>query len=101
MSRNRIGRDHNWRRVRAQVLKGASVCEICGRALDFDADPRSRWAPSVDHIIPMAEIRKYDLSTQRDMAIDTDLLRPCHYGCNSRRGAGAGKPVFAGVSREW
>jgi hypothetical protein len=98
---SRIGRDHNWRRARAQVLKGAQVCELCGGELDFDASPRSRWAPSVDHIIPMREIRNYDLLTQRRMAVDLSLLRACHYGCNSRRGAGQNGPVFAGVSREW
>jgi len=98
---SRIGRDHNWRRVRDQVLKHATVCEICGGALDFDADPRSRWAPSVDHIIPMRTINRYDTRTARRMAVDPSLLRACHYGCNSRRGAGTGRPVFTGVSREW
>ena len=96
-----------WERVRALVLRGATHCAICQGELDFDADPRSRWAPSVDHILPLKQMRELDLMTQRRLALDPSNLRPVHYGCNARRGARKAtvRPVAvaaaAGGSRRW
>lgn len=92
--------DHQWRKLRAQVLKNAQSCAICGRPLDFHAPPRSRWAPSVDHRLPVSATRGLDDSTRRQLALDPQNLVPCHYGCNSRRGDGRrDRPQH--VSRPW
>lgn len=69
-----------WKRVRARVLKGATLCELpgCqGPPLDFDAPALSRWAPSVDHITPLHDGGE---------PFDLRNLRPVHLGCNSSRG---------------
>jgi 5-methylcytosine-specific restriction endonuclease McrA len=78
----------------AQVLADATVCWICGGELDFDADPRSSLAPSVDHIIPLS---------LGGHPSDPAGLRPCHYGCNSRRGNTMSKGTQPQIkrSREW
>lgn len=89
-----------WRRVRSQVLAQATVCSICGRALDFEAPPRSRWAPSADHMVSNKTTRRLDEVTRRQMALDPSNLRPTHYGCNSRRGAGQ-RRVVRKTSRRW
>lgn len=68
-----------YRKARATVLKSATECAICGQPLDHNADPRSRWAPSADHIIPRS------LGGSLTAA---NNLRAVHYGCNSRRGNG-------------
>jgi len=68
-----------YRKARATVLKSATQCAICGQPLDHTADPRSRWAPSADHIIPR--------SLGGSLTAPNNL-RAVHYGCNSRRGNG-------------
>lgn len=97
-----------WNRVRAIVLRHATHCAICRGELDFDAPPRSRWAPSVDHILSLAEMRGLPALTQRRLALDPSNLRPVHYGCNARRGARKAtvrRPTVvaaaAGGSRKW
>jgi hypothetical protein len=95
----RIGRDYSYRQVRDQVLAGAQWCHICGGPLDWDAPPRSRWAPSVDHLLPVSRTRGMDPQTRRRLANDPAGLRPVHYGCNSRRGNGRKRPVR--TSRSW
>ena len=74
-----------WRKARARVLTDATACHICGGPLDFDAPPRSRFAPSVDHIAPLSLTRQLGPEEHRRMAFDPHNLRPAHYGCNSRR----------------
>jgi 5-methylcytosine-specific restriction endonuclease McrA len=53
-------------------------CELCGAPIDFEAPPRTRRAPSVDHVVPLhaggAELPPLD------------ELRLAHVACNSRRG---------------
>lgn len=88
-----------WRRASARVLKDATVCWLCGLPLDFDAPARSRWSPSVDHVLPLDAIKFFDAATQRSMALDPANLRAAHYGCNSKRGAGSADR--GRVSREW
>lgn len=90
-----------WLRVRAEVLAESRVCYLCGGALDFDAPPRSRWSPSVDHLIPIEATEGMDPETQRMMALDKANLRAAHYGCNSRKGAKLRPRPAAKHSRRW
>ena len=91
---------HAWRRVRARVLRGAQACAICGLPLDFDAPPRSRWAPSVDHVLSVKALQGVDGATRERLLLDERNCRCVHFGCNARRGAGLhDKPNR--VSREW
>ena len=97
----RIGRaGYAWTNARTRVLKGATVCHLCGGELDFNAPPRSPMSPSVDHILPVSALRDYDRSTQERMATDPTNLRPAHYGCNSRRGNRPPKPQRK-ASQRW
>ena len=77
-----------WVNARKRVLANATVCHLCGKELDFDAPPKSRWSPSVDHIVPVKALRGMDRVTQRRIALDPGNLRPAHFGCNASRGAG-------------
>lgn len=70
-------KSYRWKELRAKVLSEESHCWLCGLPLDFDAPPRTRWSPSVDHRIPR--------SLGGDM-FDRDNLRAAHYGCNAGRG---------------
>lgn len=96
---SRVGRDYAYQRVREQVLQGAQVCHICGGALDWDAPPRSRWAPSVDHVVAVSRTRGMDPQSRRRLAVDPANLRPCHVGCNAKRGNGRRRSRH--VSRSW
>jgi hypothetical protein len=92
--------DHEWRKVRARVLAGAQVCAICAKPLDWDAPPRSRWAPSVDHRLPVSRTRGLDDELRRRLSLDPSALIPVHVSCNSRRGNGRrDRPRH--VSRDW
>lgn len=92
-----------WQRVRADVIRNARACAICGEDLDPNAPPRSPMSTTVDHIIPLAQLRAYDAETQRRMALDPALLRAAHLSCNSRRGARTtpAKPEPRRTSRPW
>jgi hypothetical protein len=80
--------DYAWTQARARVLRGATVCHLCGGALDWDAPARSPKSPSVDHIIPVKSMRGMAPEARRRLLLDENLLRPAHYGCNASRGAG-------------
>ena len=67
-SHGRTGRP--WRRLRAQVLDGSTLCWLCGQL----------GADTVDHVLP--------LSRFPELAHDLANLRPAHRSCNSRKGAG-------------
>lgn len=71
---------HQWRKVtRPEILRRDHyMCMICGRPLDMNAKPGSRWAPSVDHIVPVS-LGGTD---------HPENLRAAHFGCNSSRQAG-------------
>lgn len=75
-----------WEKARARVLEYAHACAICGKSLDPDAPPRSRWASSVDHKIPRAVFRSLDLQTQRYLCLDPSNLQAVHNSCNPRKG---------------
>lgn len=87
-----------WRRARTRALRGATHCAECGRELDFAAPPRSRWAPSVDHVRPLA------LGGEPFAQAN---LRVLHVGCNARLGGRLGarlrrRVVAPGVRRaDW
>lgn len=92
-------RSNAYRKARAITIANATHCAICGQPLDHAADPRSRWAPSADHIVPPSQGGTHSLGN----------LRAVHYGCNARRGNGTtrGKGTRqrrapqAGTSRIW
>jgi 5-methylcytosine-specific restriction endonuclease McrA len=63
--------------LRPLVLARDRNCHWCGRPLDHTAPPRSRWAPSVDHLVPV--------SLGGDPLDPTNAVG-AHYGCNSKRG---------------
>lgn len=92
--------NRQYRNVRARVIAGAQVCAICGKAIDHDAPPRSRWAPSADHRLPISRTRRLDKELRQRLARDPALLRCVHLGCNSRRGNGR-RDRPRRVSREW
>jgi len=92
--------DRRWRNVRARVLEGAQVCHLCGGPLDYDAPPRSRFAPSVDHVLPLRSVRHLDADTFDRLRLHPEHLRPVHFGCNASRGDGR-RDRHAHKSREW
>jgi len=53
------------------------TCQICGEPVDRDADPKSDWYPSLDHIVPRS----------KGGANTLDNLRTAHRWCNCIRGA--------------
>lgn len=94
MSRNhRALPSSAWARARRQVLRPGVVCWLCGGPLDFDAPARSAMAPSVDHTVPMAALAELSAAERQRVSLDVRLLRPAHYGCNSRRGARRARPM--------
>ena len=80
-----------WENLRAQVFAEESVCWLCLELVDFDAPPRSRRSPSVDHIKPVA--------THPHLAMVRSNLHLAHYGCNSSRSARGTTPYEP--SRDW
>jgi 5-methylcytosine-specific restriction endonuclease McrA len=70
-----------WKKARKTALLGATHCQICWEPLDFDAPPRSRWSPSVDHIVALA---------LGGAPFAQSNLRVVHAFCNSSAGATLG-----------
>jgi hypothetical protein len=95
----RPGRDHAYRKARAQVLRQATLCSLCGGPLDFGAPPRSPRAPSADHLMPVKLLAGLDPKTAAQLASDPAGLRAAHIGCNASRGAGRKRRRH--VSRSW
>lgn len=90
-----IGRKgKEWRRVRAQVLRGATQCQMpwChypGQPLDKTDKVRGRPGPlypSVDHLIPVSLTEGWSETDKLAALHDPRYLRPAHYGCNAARG---------------
>lgn len=82
-------RTSRYQKVRAEVLKYATHCHICGRPFDPRYVGRHRLAKSADHIVP--------LDAGGD-PYDPENLRPAHLGCNSSRGA---RRRNNSTSRKW
>lgn len=90
-SKGRTGRP--WERLASSVKARRDPCWLCGYPIDYDAEPRTRWSFSVDHIVPLSQG-----GTPRDPA----NLAAAHYGCNSRKGNGTTQTLSRPVtSRLW
>ena len=88
-------RSHAWKKARAKVLATATLCYLCGQPIDRTVDPRSRWASSVDHVIPRS---------LGGSLLAPSNLRACHLGCNASRGNGISKRrprKMTGTTRTW
>lgn len=90
-------RSHAWKKARAKVLATATHCALCGEPLDHTIPSGTRWASTVDHIVP--------LSLGGSLTAPKNL-RAAHHGCNSRRGNGISRgsqptTPSGSVSRSW
>lgn len=83
------------------VFARERVCHLCGELVDFDAPPKSSRAPSVDHVIPLAQLKLLPRPTYLRMASDPSLCRLAHVGCNSRRCDRPVKRARSLPSRVW
>lgn len=68
----------------AQAKANGEPCWICGRPIDYDLPPRTRWSPVADHLDPP--------SLGHPLAPTLNRLAPAHMACNSSRGNGT-KPM--------
>ncbi len=66
------------------------VCWMCGRPVDPHARPRSKGAPTVDHLVPT--------SAGSVSPLDVSNWRLAHHSCNARRKAGAAPST---LERRW
>lgn len=73
----------NRDKIRDDVYKSGVACWLCGKPIDWDAPKRSRWAPSVDHVVPRSKGGSLFARSNAELA---------HYGCNSKRGNRAPRP---------
>lgn len=67
-----------------------SRCWLCDKPIDYSAPPRTSSSFSADHKIPIS------LGGE---SLDSNNLRPSHYGCNARRGNGT-RGEYP-TSRQW
>ena len=81
---------YQYKVIRRRLFATATTCALCGYLLDRDAPPRSRWAPSIDHIIPIAE---------GGLPFEPTNLRVVHYGENASRGATQGNRARGSTAR--
>lgn len=63
-----------WRRLRARIIRNASVCAICGGLLDPSARKPHPNSTEVDHVLP--------LTLRPDLAMDPTNLVAAHRRCN-------------------
>lgn len=91
---------YRWKQLRRALFSTATQCALCGLEIHKGLPPRSKWAPSLDHIVPLIHGGSpYDLNN----------LQVVHFRCNSSKGAtqrqhGAGAPPVRPHnpnSREW
>lgn len=75
-TRQQRGYDAEYYALVPQVLeRDGWVCQLCLLPI-YKEKPRTRWAPSADHITPLSKGGQNALYN----------LRAAHYGCNSARG---------------
>jgi hypothetical protein len=79
-----------WRRARAEVLKGATQCQMpdCrypGVPLDFTAPKLSPLYPTVDHLIKVSDTVGWSDQERESVLNDPRYLRPAHASCNASR----------------
>jgi len=77
-----------WDRCRAVVLARDTHCWLCGGFVDRTLPPRHRMSASVDHLVPLRQLRGLPLAEARRIATDPSQCRLAHYGHNASRGAG-------------
>jgi 5-methylcytosine-specific restriction endonuclease McrA len=80
-----------WRQLVKALRQPGCVCWLCGHGIDLQAEPRTKWSFSVDHVTP--------LSRGGD-PLDRANARTAHYGCNSSRKDRMTGPKQA-TSRRW
>jgi len=87
-------RSYRWQQLAKRVLAEEKICWLCGLPIDFDAPPRSRWSPSVDHVIPW---------TQGGSIYDRSNLRAAHFSHNASKGDGTKRSTVGQRknSRRW
>ena len=86
MNKRHPGRSgQQWERARQLVLDSSNICHICGKPVNPDAPPRSRYYPSVDHLLPIHAMRGLSLEEQTRLSLDPANLAVAHFGCNSGR----------------
>ncbi len=68
-----------WRTI---CERDGYVCWICGEAIDSSLRVPDKRAPTADHVVPL----------RCGGSDDDSSLRPAHFSCNSRRGAGRINP---------
>ena len=77
-----------WRKAAESVIANAKRdglgCALCAGAIDFDAPPRSKWSPAVDHIRPLS---------RGGHPTEISNLQIVHTACNSRKGARTTRPT--------
>ena len=85
-----------WQKFRAGILASAAEagqpCWICRRPIDYTRRGTDPLAPSLDHLVP--RFMGGDL-------LDPGNVVPCHFGCNSRRGAVQRNRTRSTPSRRW
>lgn len=81
-----------WKKISLVVYAEETNCWLCGRVVDHDVPPRTRWGHSVDHIIPIS---------QGGAPYDRANLRLAHHGCNSRRSNNTATKATPGATRHW
>lgn len=66
------------RKTRREVAeRDDGICQICNLPVDLETHHQSKWAPTLDHIIPVSHMLFADNSKQN--------LRLTHYTCNASR----------------
>jgi hypothetical protein len=73
---------YRWRKLAKQVVDAAQECVICGRPIDKQAPPRSRWSGAADHILPAVDYPH--------LAFDLANVMAVHAGCNAAKSARGG-----------
>lgn len=75
---NRYGRQlHAWQKASAQQRALRLPCALCGRPIDYNAPPRTPWAFTADHIIPVS---------RGGNLLNPNNIRSAHNHCNTSRG---------------
>lgn len=85
---------HGTKRLKVQraVYAAHNECWRCPVPIDWQADPRTKWAPSVDHVVPRSlGGDPYDLAN----------CRLAHLGCNAARGNRLTRANASVTSRRW
>lgn len=66
----------SWLDRMALFARDGWMCQICSEPVDYAADPRSDWYPTLDHILPRSRGGSHEFTN----------LRTAHRWCNSVRG---------------